>query len=80
MFELLILAGIFTIGFGAGYGVRELISRRHRRRSRPLAGYGERGEPSRLHPFTGLTTGPKKALQSRRVQSGQKKRPQPGAG
>jgi hypothetical protein len=43
MFELnlLILAGIFTIGFGAGYGVREWKSRRRRRRSRPFAGYAD---------------------------------------
>jgi len=41
MFELLILAGVFTIGFGAGYGVREWKSRRRRRRSRPLAGFAD---------------------------------------
>ena len=49
---LLILAGTFAIGFCAGYGLRESISRRHRRRSRPLAGYAEHsrfeGEPNIL--------------------------------
>jgi len=39
--DLLIFAGIFAIGFGAGYGVREWKSRRRRRRSRPLVGDAE---------------------------------------
>jgi hypothetical protein len=35
MFEILfLLFGLFGIGFAAGYGVRELISRRRRREYR----------------------------------------------
>jgi hypothetical protein len=35
MFDMvLVLLSLFGIGFGAGYGVRELISRRRRRQHR----------------------------------------------
>jgi len=41
MFELLILACIFTIGFVAGYGAREWKSRRRRKQYRPIDEYAD---------------------------------------
>jgi hypothetical protein len=36
MFALLILLAIFMAGFAAGYGIRELRSRMHRRRPKRI--------------------------------------------
>ena len=47
MLGFLILAAIVGIGFGAGYGVRELISRRHR--DWPGA-WSPRPDPSQANP------------------------------
>lgn len=47
MLDFLILAAIVGIGFGAGYGVRDLISRRRRQRHRDWPGsWSPRPDPS----------------------------------
>jgi hypothetical protein len=51
MLGFLILAAIVGIGFGAGYGVRDLISRRRRHRHRDWLGeWSPRPDPSRANP------------------------------